>query len=151
MNVLTLLNSKAVRTIFFIFFVGGLLVLLSAGLSFLWNSYLSDLLSVSTISILEATGIITLGYILYFGIKFGSKKCISEKLSDTHKKNNRKNDYISGLDYNRFIQNLSKKERKFLKELMGKNFEKTSPLNADTSTTAFINNKERINFPFHKN
>jgi hypothetical protein len=74
MNGISLINSKAARTIIYIFFVGGLLNLSAGALWFLWNYGLTGLIEIGEVSFLESVGLISFIYVFYFGYKFGEKK-----------------------------------------------------------------------------
>ena len=64
--------AKIARSIFFIFFIGGLFLLLSMLLESLCNNFIFKKFHVPCINTMEAAGIVAFVYIIFFGIKFGS-------------------------------------------------------------------------------
>jgi len=74
--------EKIARTIFFIFFIGGLFLFMSFTLENVCNRMIFDTFKMPCINTLEAAGIIGFIYIIIYGINFGIK---SIKKDMTHR------------------------------------------------------------------
>lgn len=81
-------DRKAARTIFYIIFVSGLLSLTSTAIMLIWNNTITKLLELASITFLEAVGIVSFVYVIYFGIKFGDSAkndiLAEESLQESH-------------------------------------------------------------------
>jgi len=96
-------KSRMARTIFFVIFVGGLFMFTSVIFKSLCNEIIFDYFQFPCISYLESAGILSFGYILAFGIKFGllkpSEPAVQKEnikyMTEGHKTNCQDNDNMS--------------------------------------------------------
>ena len=125
MKGLRILNSKTARSIFFIVFVGGLLTLGAVLMEFLWNSLLTNIIPFKPFTFLESVGILSFLYVIYFGIRFGKKKCKYDKSSEYTSKLHKNNDEMTDMFSQDFINSLSDKELHSLKKAISESYNKS--------------------------
>ena len=84
--------EKIARTIFFIFFIGGLFLFMSYTLENVCNQVIFDTFRIPCINTLEAAGIIGFIYIFIYGINFGiksmKKDMTQRQVPNSHKPDN---------------------------------------------------------------
>lgn len=79
--------GKTARSIFFIFFIGGLFLFISIIFEHFCNEMIFESFKMPCINTLEAAGIIAFGYIIYYGIRFGINSFKSESESKINARN----------------------------------------------------------------
>ncbi len=109
-----ILTTKFARSIFYIVFIGGLFLSQALMLSFVWTLIGVDIFGSGEINMLEAGGIIALGYVLFFGIRFGTK-CEADKAAEKNLSKSRTNDNMSDSKTVEVIRHLSSREKSVLK------------------------------------
>lgn len=110
-------KSRTARTIFFVIFVGGLFTFTSVIFKSLCNEVIFDYFQFPCISYLESAGILSFGYILAFGIKFGLLSPAESTKNDktnSHKTESHNDDNLSE-SCQKNINQMSQEERLRLK------------------------------------
>lgn len=121
------INTKIARIITYIIVIGGLFYFCAAIIWFAWNIIISKVFVSSDINILEAAGIASFSYIIYYSIKYGNKKEKADNLSCKKMPISHKYDKNSEPIINPYYSGLSEKEKNEIKQTM--------------NTIAFTNNK----------
>jgi hypothetical protein len=112
-------NNKAARSVFYIIFISGLLSLTSTAIMLIWNSTIIKLLELASITFLEAVGIVSFVYVVYFGIKFGEQTLV-DKMSEEKLPYSHAHDKTScGVDPS-MLNRLSPVDKQEMIELLGK-------------------------------
>lgn len=108
--------------------VGGLFATISTVVFLLWNFIIASIFKLSSVNLLEALGLSSFAYILFFGIKFGLKNG-SDKTSSSSTSKIQKSDIKAVLFAKSISDNLNDKEMQELIKSIAKTVEHTQITN----------------------